>query len=352
MVVGPRLRPPLLFLAVGALFIGSALILTSSAGGLPLAYRLRQRSLGATRGSSTGGTELALARLVAPGTLEAAAPSGLSVSISPPVASCFPILMFCNNRPNLLEQTLRSLFAVRHVKPERVVASQDGPNPSVRAVLDLFKLSHFEHPKVLLDEKGKRKEGAMLIAEHYRWAIEKAFAHFGPTATHLIIVEDDMLFAPDFAEYFIKLAPLLEHDPTLWTVSAFNDNGYSGRVLDDERVLRTDWTVGFGWLLRRRLWEDELRDGWPKVSSSSSSLGEHSAPSARENRSHTGMHMGERPCLAAQCLNLRLPYRPLTVHCPSLWCTGSSSAADALGSLDALRQEAQRARDTVSRGEP
>ena len=35
--------------------------------------------------------------------------------------------------------------------------------------------------------------------------------------------------APDFFEYFETMAPLLYRDPTLLTISAFNDNGQARR---------------------------------------------------------------------------------------------------------------------------
>jgi alpha-1,3-mannosyl-glycoprotein beta-1,2-N-acetylglucosaminyltransferase len=41
----------------------------------------------------------------------------------------------------------------------------------------------------------------------------------------VIIVEDDLEFSPDFFEYFEATLPLLKSDPSLWCVSAWNDNG-------------------------------------------------------------------------------------------------------------------------------
>jgi hypothetical protein len=249
-----------------------------------LALRGRQRKLGTVRMPvrpalvAREGEALAAAsvsHLTDPSALAARA-AATNASHASPRAS-FPILIFCNNRAALLESTLTSLFKVRGVVRERVVASQDGPNEAVRQMLDRWGVHHWQHTKVGINAKGKRKEGAALIADHYKWAIERAFAYFGgdhddnneqrqqPKATHLIIAEDDMLFAPDFMDYFVTLSPLLESDRTLWTISAFHDNGFAGRVFDDTRVLRTEWTVGFGWLLRRQLWEDELRDVWPST---------------------------------------------------------------------------------------
>lgn len=46
----------------------------------------------------------------------------------------------------------------------------------------------------------------------------------------MVIVEDDLLFSPDFLEYLEINAPVLERDPTTLVLSAWNDNGYKGRV--------------------------------------------------------------------------------------------------------------------------
>ena len=40
-----------------------------------------------------------------------------------------------------------------------------------------------------------------------------------------ILLEDDLEVAPDFFDYFAATLPLLERDPSLYCVSAWNDNG-------------------------------------------------------------------------------------------------------------------------------
>lgn len=41
---------------------------------------------------------------------------------------------------------------------------------------------------------------------------------------------DDLDIAPDFFEYFLATHPILHSDPTLWCVSAWNDNGKDSLV--------------------------------------------------------------------------------------------------------------------------
>lgn len=70
--------------------------------------------------------------------------------------------------------------------------------------------------------------------------------------------------APDFFEYFRALLPLLKSDPSLWCVSAWNDNGREGYVDPGKANLlyRTDFFPGLGWLLVKEVWE-ELEPKWP-----------------------------------------------------------------------------------------
>ena len=70
--------------------------------------------------------------------------------------------------------------------------------------------------------------------------------------------------APDFFEYFQALYPLLQGDPSLWCVSAWNDNGREGYVDPGQaaQLYRTDFFPGLGWMMLGQLW-DELEPKWP-----------------------------------------------------------------------------------------
>ncbi len=63
---------------------------------------------------------------------------------------------------------------------------------------------------------------------------------------HAIILEDDLEISSDFFSYFENTAPLLEKDPTIWTVSAFNDNGQRTFASDPEALWRSDFFPGLG----------------------------------------------------------------------------------------------------------
>ena len=72
----------------------------------------------------------------------------------------------------------------------------------------------------------------------------------------------DIEVAPDFFSYFTHTAPLLEADPTLLAVSAFNDNGQAAYRGAATALHRSDFFPGLGWLLTRELW-GELGSKWP-----------------------------------------------------------------------------------------
>ena len=76
-------------------------------------------------------------------------------------------------------------------------------------------------------------------------------------------VFDGHQVAPDFFDYFEATAPLLYSDPTLFCVSAWNDNGQRGHVRQPEAIYRTDFFPGLGWMMTRDFW-GEVGPKWPK----------------------------------------------------------------------------------------
>ena len=111
----------------------------------------------------------------------------------------------------------------------------------------------------------KHLKGYFKIARHYGWALNQTFLEQF-NYDQVIIVEDDLEVSPDFFEYFEATLPLLRNDPSLWCVSAWNDNGKKG-LIDESRpdlLYRTDFFGGLGWMMTRELWVNELMKKWPK----------------------------------------------------------------------------------------
>lgn len=174
-----------------------------------------------------------------------------------------PMVLLAYQRSEVLRRTLTSLFEVVGFSREDVLVAQDGEDIDVTKILTEYSLTRVVHHQAPV--KGERwKIGATRIARHYKWAIDAALRFF-TAAPGVVIAEDDLIFAPDFLEYFHAAAPLLDYDKTLWIVSAWNDNGFAHIVLDAKRLLRTDFMPGLGWLMPRRLWTHELRAKWPSL---------------------------------------------------------------------------------------
>lgn len=188
-----------------------------------------------------------------------------------------PLLVIAYNRGEYLKDTLEEIL--NHIPRDcslacPMIVSQDGKDHQVTRVIQKYqkKFAKINIPFVHLEHKGKLRGDArnpyVAIAEHYGWALHQLFeGHATGTGSVLpqrvIILEEDLRIAPDFFGYFMAMAPILDADPSLLAVSAFNDNGFEGKVNDPYRILRSDFFPGLGWMMNRRLWDNELSHKWP-----------------------------------------------------------------------------------------
>jgi len=145
---------------------------------------------------------------------------------------------------------------------------QDCGNAETREVIKSYgdKITFIEQPdqgKIDIPKKERKFTGYFKIARHYGWALNQVFREM--KYDQVIIVEDDLIVSPDFYEYFEATLPILKSDPTLWCVSAWNDNGKSGLIdqTTPDRLYRTDFFGGLGWMLTKDLW-NEIGPKWPR----------------------------------------------------------------------------------------
>ncbi|XP_035226850.1 alpha-1,3-mannosyl-glycoprotein 2-beta-N-acetylglucosaminyltransferase-like [Stegodyphus dumicola] len=178
------------------------------------------------------------------------------------------VLVFACNRVTV-KRNLDQLLKYRP-SPEQfpIVVSQDCAHEPTTRVIQSYgdQLTLIQHPDqsdIPLSGKEKKFKGYYKIARHYGWALNQTFFHFNYKT--VIIVEDDLDIAPDFFEYFMATHPILNSDPTLWCVSAWNDNGKDSLVAyEPELLYRSDFFPGLGWMLTKSLWR-ELAPKWPKA---------------------------------------------------------------------------------------
>lgn len=192
-----------------------------------------------------------------------------------------PLLLFTCNRAEYLKQSLSNIL--KYIPSDctmgcPVVVSQDGRDPDVSKVIADYQgqfverkgipLIHMQH-KSALRRGGGVKNSYQALAIHYGWALRQVFdGHAVSDATarlpqRVVILEEDLQIANDFFGYMAAMAPFLESDESLLAVSAFNDNGFADTVSDPNRVLRSDFFPGLGWMLTRKLWTNELQLKWP-----------------------------------------------------------------------------------------
>ncbi|XP_026790919.3 alpha-1,3-mannosyl-glycoprotein 2-beta-N-acetylglucosaminyltransferase a [Pangasianodon hypophthalmus] len=178
-----------------------------------------------------------------------------------------PILVMACNRVTV-KRCLDKLLEYRP-SPELfpIIVSQDCGHTETADMIASYgsKLTHIKQPdlsEISVPAGHNKFQGYYKISRHYRWALNQVFNSFSYSA--VIIVEDDLEVAPDFFEYFKALHPVLQSDPTLWCVSAWNDNGRDGYVdpVKSSLLYRTDFFPGLGWMLLKEVWM-ELEPKWP-----------------------------------------------------------------------------------------
>ena len=65
--------------------------------------------------------------------------------------------------------------------------------------------------------------------------------------------------------YFNQLMPLLDKDPSVYCISAWNDQGYRHSTSDEHLLYRVETMPGLGWMLTARLFKEELEPVWPTL---------------------------------------------------------------------------------------
>ena len=192
-----------------------------------------------------------------------------------------PSLIITCKRPNYLSKTLENVLGAISNQCGfgcPVIVSEDGQHKGIEEVVLSFK-KKFEAKEIpLVHIRHQRREGLKgnpyeALAKHYGWALSQVFdggvfplqaqstqKQFLPK--RVVILEEDIKVAPDFFSYMEATSFLLDEDPTLYAVSAFNDNGHLGNG-DPKRVLRSDFFPGLGWMMNRDLWKNELKWKWP-----------------------------------------------------------------------------------------
>ena len=192
-----------------------------------------------------------------------------------------PLLIFTCKRPQYLSKTLENVLATISQPCGfgcPIIVSEDGKHKEIEDVVLSF-MKKFEEKQIpLIHIHYQRKTQLQgnpykALAKHYGWALSQVFDGSAISSNtqeiqqyslprRVVILEEDIQIAPDFFSYMESTSSLLDNDPTIYTVSAFNDNGHL-EAGDPKRLLRSDFFPGLGWMMNRDLWKNELESKWP-----------------------------------------------------------------------------------------
>ncbi|XP_076440231.1 protein O-linked-mannose beta-1,2-N-acetylglucosaminyltransferase 1-like isoform X2 [Babylonia areolata] len=181
------------------------------------------------------------------------------INFSPPElkhnkVSKVPIAVIASDRPHYLYRMLRILLNTPGADPKMVTVFIDGYFEEPLAVTKLFGLRGIQHTP--LGVKNAR------ISQHYKASLTATFNLY-PNAEYAIVIEEDLDVSPDFFNYFSQTKQLLEEDPSLYCVSAWNDQGYEHSCKDPSLLYRVETMPGLGWMLKKSLYKLELEPQWP-----------------------------------------------------------------------------------------
>ncbi|XP_065904612.1 protein O-linked-mannose beta-1,2-N-acetylglucosaminyltransferase 1-like [Dysidea avara] len=165
-----------------------------------------------------------------------------------------PVGIIASNRPQYLFKGIRSMLSAPGANASLITAFIDGFYQEPVAVASLYNIRAVQH------EPSSQKNGR--ITQHYLASLKKIFELY-PDAPYAIVIEEDLEVSPDFFNYFSQTIGLMDKDDTIYCVSAWNDLGYEHSCEDSQLLYRVETMPGLGWLLKRKMFKEELEPIWP-----------------------------------------------------------------------------------------
>ncbi|CAI5445954.1 unnamed protein product [Caenorhabditis angaria] len=179
------------------------------------------------------------------------------------------VVVIACRRVESLEILLEAILKYRPSSDIPIFVSQDCDVPEIPQLISTkFQndVKYIKHEKQgnTTGLKRKKSHQYVYLSNHYKNALQYFFDE--NQFETVIIIEDDLMIAPDFFSYFLATKKLLLNDPTLLCVSAWNDNSMPDLIDQNATSLlyRTDFFAGLGWMLTKSLWT-EIGHRWPNA---------------------------------------------------------------------------------------
>lgn len=190
-----------------------------------------------------------------------------------PIEYSTVLVIMTHERVDHLKRTLENVVKARKVEKFQIIVSMDSPRTfgqiretvaSVLAQQGIEKKMNVRFYEADVPFATKFS-GVAGCTRHVGSILRRVFET--EIFEYLILLEDDLLVSEDFFEYFTKLGPLLhpKHPASegLYCVSAWNDHAFGNVLLDESKVMRTNWYPGLGVMFHKSVWLDQWREEWP-----------------------------------------------------------------------------------------
>ncbi|XP_071529625.1 protein O-linked-mannose beta-1,2-N-acetylglucosaminyltransferase 1-like [Panulirus ornatus] len=164
------------------------------------------------------------------------------------------VMVMAGSRPRYLYRLLRQLVTQPGLDLQLVLVSVDGVQEETIKLVEVLGLRWRVH--------APEGAGSPRISRHLRFALFQALDVL--TVDKFIILEEDLILAPDFYSYMQQTSVLLDQDPSLFGVSAYAHFSYVHTARDPTRLNRVHSLPAYGWMVKRSFLRETLPK-WPPV---------------------------------------------------------------------------------------
>ncbi|XP_078309780.1 protein O-linked-mannose beta-1,2-N-acetylglucosaminyltransferase 1-like isoform X2 [Crassostrea virginica] len=161
-----------------------------------------------------------------------------------------PILIIPGLDHNALARTLETTLQQPGIQPDLVTVAVDEQSLDQGQLATLFKFQNISLGSV------SRYEDKM------NSAIKEFFSQ--TKSTYVIVIEEEIVLTPDFLNFLSQCLPALAADDSLFGISAFNYNGFETTSGDKTRVNRMEDFPGLAFLLKRTVYESQMKTDMEK----------------------------------------------------------------------------------------
>ncbi|PVD24594.1 hypothetical protein C0Q70_15078 [Pomacea canaliculata] len=149
-----------------------------------------------------------------------------------------PFIIVPGMNHNALVRTLETALMQPGIRQENVMVMWDEKFPEHGELATLFGFGNTSLPS------------STKYMEQMNHAIQHSLKLF-PKADHFIVVEEELLLAPDYLSFLAECLSILNSDPTLLGVSAWNFNGFESTSGNRAIVYRVEEFPGLGFLIKK-----------------------------------------------------------------------------------------------------